>query len=97
MNAWQRLIERSSLLIGTAWEHLTHQIAGGGGVTVNNGATVALTDGALAVVLSDNAFAVAVDEIALMVRVDDLPISASLTPGITAAITTQPLLIQGTA
>ena len=90
MNAWQRLLAASSLAIGTAWDLITHPKTGGGGTTYNTGATVALTDSALQVSIA-GAVMVQVASSSFAVSMDDNLFEITLTPGITAAITTQPI------
>ena len=90
MNAWQRLLAASSLAIGTAWDLITHPKTGSG-VVVNTGATMALTDNAVLIALTDNRMGISISDSGFAVTVIDLPISTSITPGITSAITTQPI------
>lgn len=52
MTAWQRLIARSTLATGTAWEHLTNQ-GGGGASIVSDGISVAIQEHAVSILLSD--------------------------------------------
>ena len=40
MTAWQTLTANSTLLSGTAWQHLNNQTAGSGGVVVSDGINV---------------------------------------------------------
>lgn len=73
MTAWARLLEASSLAVGTAWELLTHPRTGTG-VVLNDGYTVTLAAGAVATV----------DDRSTTVLVADKSVSAELVGGYVA-------------
>jgi hypothetical protein len=93
MTAWQRLLAASSLVLGTAWDLITHPKAGGAGVIVNNGATAFVKDSPTTIVLAYAPIAVALPQPNITVAVSDSAISASVAPGITVQISTQPITI----
>lgn len=86
MTAWQRLIARSSLALGTAWQHLTNQITGGG-VVVNTGAVALLADRAATVTVADKSAGIALASRPLVIAVADTRMGIALAPGITVTVT----------
>lgn len=62
MTAWEELIRGSTLTVGTAWDHITHQAGGTGG-----GKTIVV-----------EAMAASVSALMLNMDVDDAPTSAAI-------------------
>ena len=77
MNAWQYLLSRSSILVGTAWEHLTSTLVVGG-LTVNDGIAVEVDEMTVEATVEDLAVAASVDLSPVEAQVEDNPIIAEV-------------------
>lgn len=77
MNAWQYLLSRSSILVGTAWEHLTSPLLATG-LTINDGIAAEVDQMAVEATVEDLAVDASVDLDPVEAQVEDNPIIAEV-------------------
>lgn len=77
MNAWQYLLSRSSILIGTAWEHITSPLRPTG-LVVNDGIAVEVDQMAVEATVEDVALVASVELSPVEAQVEDNPIIAEV-------------------
>lgn len=78
MTAWSNLLAKSSIAVGTAWEHLTSILAGGSGVVVNDGVTVEVDEMTVEATVEDLSVDASVDLDPVEAQVEDNPIIAEV-------------------
>jgi hypothetical protein len=78
MTAWEVLLSKSSLLIGTAWEHLNSVVAGGGGLVINDGVYLDYEDMTIQAELQDDAISLELSESEIMIEVSDNEITVEV-------------------
>ena len=77
MNAWQYLLSRSSILVGTAWEHLTSPLLATG-LIVNDGFAVEVDEMTVDATVEDTAIEASVDLDPVEAQIEDNPIIAEV-------------------
>lgn len=77
MNAWQYLLSRSSILVGTAWEHITSPLRPTG-LVVNDGIAVEVDEMTVEATVEDLAVDASVDLSPVEAQVEDNPIIAEV-------------------
>lgn len=78
MTAWDRLLAKSSLAVGTAWEHLASLLAGGSGIVVSDGIAVEVTEMAVDATVEDTPVEASVDLSPVEAQVEDNSIIAEV-------------------
>ena len=78
MTAWQNLIAKSSIAVGTAWDHLASLLAVGTGVVVSDGITVEVDQMVVDATVEDTPVEASVDLSQVEAQVEDNPIIAEV-------------------
>lgn len=78
MTAWANLLAKSSIAVGTAWDHLTSILTGGSGVVVNDGIAVEVAEMVVEATVEDLAVDASVDISPVEAQVEDNPIIAEV-------------------
>jgi hypothetical protein len=71
MTAWQSLLLKSSLINGTAWQHINSTLLLGGGLTINDGVYVDYDDMTIDAMLDDGLISVELDAVEVIAEIDD--------------------------
>lgn len=75
MTAWALLLEKSSLTVGTAWQHLISALQLGAGLVVNDGVYVEIQNMEIEAALQDSDIAIEVSEKEVFAEIQDAVIT----------------------
>jgi hypothetical protein len=75
MTAWDLLLEKSSIAVGTAWQHLTSALQLGTGLVINDGVYVEIQNMEVEATLEDAGIVVEITENEVFAEIQDTAIT----------------------